>query len=130
MVTIIKTIVTFSRSFPVPKTKPASVFPIPVANWPKAPALHVWESVPTKTYPQKRRLKVGYIYNHYQWFSGLIKKLFIIKKHLPRSAMTFLGKSNVANTFIIRIGLQHNIITLWFISSSSEGTKSFPKVIK
>lgn len=40
---------TLSKSFPVPNTKPASVFPIPVANWPKAPAVHVWESVPSKT---------------------------------------------------------------------------------
>lgn len=32
---------TFSNILPVPKTKPASVLPIPVANWPNAPALQV-----------------------------------------------------------------------------------------
>lgn len=40
---------TLSRTFPVPITKPASVLPIPVANCPNAPALQVWESVPSKT---------------------------------------------------------------------------------
>ena len=40
---------TFNRLFPVPNTKPASVIPIPVANWPNAPAVHVWESVPKRT---------------------------------------------------------------------------------
>lgn len=37
-------------SLPVPKTNEASVFPMPVANCPNAPALHVCESVPNKTY--------------------------------------------------------------------------------
>jgi len=37
----------------VPNTKPASVFPIPVANWPNAPAVQVCESVPNKTYNRK-----------------------------------------------------------------------------
>ena len=43
------TFLTLSRSFPVPNTKPASMFPIPVANWPNAPAVHVCESVPKRT---------------------------------------------------------------------------------
>lgn len=42
---------TLMRSLPVPRMKPASVFPMPVANWPKAPALQVWESVPNSTSP-------------------------------------------------------------------------------
>ena len=35
----------------MPRMKPASVLPMPVANCPKAPALHVCESVPNKTSP-------------------------------------------------------------------------------
>ena len=42
---------TLTQSIPVPIIKAASVFPIPVANSPKAPAVHVWESVPNKTSP-------------------------------------------------------------------------------
>ena len=38
-------------SLPVPKMKPASVLPMPEANWPKAPALQVCESVPKSTSP-------------------------------------------------------------------------------
>ena len=37
----------------MPRMKPASVFPMPVANWPKAPALQVCESVPNSTSPAK-----------------------------------------------------------------------------
>ena len=44
--------VTLIRSFPVPKMKPASVLPMPVANCPKAPALQVCESVPNNTSPE------------------------------------------------------------------------------
>lgn len=36
-------------NFPVPMTKDASVLPMPVANCPNAPALHVCESVPNNT---------------------------------------------------------------------------------
>ena len=42
---------TFNQVFPVPSTKPASVFPMPVANSPKAPAVQVWLSVPSSTSP-------------------------------------------------------------------------------
>ena len=42
---------TFTQSFPVPRIKAASVFPIPVANSPKAPAVQVCESVPKRTSP-------------------------------------------------------------------------------
>ena len=31
------------KIFPLPNTKPASVLPIPLANWPTAPAVHVWD---------------------------------------------------------------------------------------
>ena len=42
---------TLMSSLPVPRMKPASVLPMPVANCPKAPALHVCESVPNSTSP-------------------------------------------------------------------------------
>ena len=42
---------TLMSSLPVPRMKPASVLPTPVANWPNAPALQVWESVPKRTSP-------------------------------------------------------------------------------
>ena len=42
---------TLMSSLPVPRMKPASVLPMPEANWPKAPALQVWESVPNSTSP-------------------------------------------------------------------------------
>ena len=42
---------TFNSNLPVPNTKPASVLPMPVANSPNAPAMHVCESVPSKTSP-------------------------------------------------------------------------------
>ena len=42
---------TFTSNFPVPRTKPASVLPMPVANCPNAPAMQVCESVPNKTSP-------------------------------------------------------------------------------
>ena len=42
---------TLMSSLPVPTMNPASVLPMPVANWPKAPALQVWESVPNNTSP-------------------------------------------------------------------------------
>ncbi len=42
---------TLMSSLPVPITKPASVLPMPVANWLKAPAMQVWESVPKSTSP-------------------------------------------------------------------------------
>ena len=42
---------TFNHSLPVPIIKAASVLPIPVANSPKAPAVHVCESVPKSTSP-------------------------------------------------------------------------------
>ena len=42
---------TFTRSFPVPSTKAASVLPMPVANSLKAPAVQVCESVPKSTSP-------------------------------------------------------------------------------
>ena len=35
----------------MPMTNPASVLPMPVANWLKAPAMQVWESVPKSTSP-------------------------------------------------------------------------------
>ena len=38
-------------NLPVPITKPASVLPMPVANWLNAPAMHVCESVPNNTSP-------------------------------------------------------------------------------
>lgn len=43
------------NSLPVPMTKEASVFPIPVANCPNAPALHVCESVPNSTLKAEQR---------------------------------------------------------------------------
>lgn len=42
---------TLISSLPVPRMKPASVLPMPVANCPNAPALHVCESVPKSTSP-------------------------------------------------------------------------------
>ena len=42
---------TLSHVLPVPMTNPASVLPTPVANWPKAPAVQVWLSVPSSTSP-------------------------------------------------------------------------------
>ena len=42
---------TLMSSFPVPRMKPASVLPTPVANCPNAPALQVCESVPNSTSP-------------------------------------------------------------------------------
>lgn len=47
----------FINSLPVPMTKEASVFPIPVANCPKAPALHVCESVPNNTFIKQNNSK-------------------------------------------------------------------------
>ena len=41
---------TFTNNFPMPIINLASVFPIPLANCPNAPALQVWESVPNKTW--------------------------------------------------------------------------------
>jgi len=41
----------FTQSLPVPRMKPASVLPMPVANSPKAPAVQVWLSVPKRTSP-------------------------------------------------------------------------------
>ena len=42
---------TLTSSLPVPITKPASVLPMPVANAPSAPCVHVCESVPKITIP-------------------------------------------------------------------------------
>lgn len=42
---------TLMSSLPVPRMNPASVLPTPVANWPNAPALQVWLSVPKSTSP-------------------------------------------------------------------------------
>jgi len=41
----------FEQQLAVPRTKPASVLPMPVANWLNAPAMHVCESVPNSTSP-------------------------------------------------------------------------------
>ncbi len=46
-----RTLPTLISSLPVPRMKPASVLPTPVANWPNAPALQVCESVPNSTSP-------------------------------------------------------------------------------
>jgi hypothetical protein len=42
---------TLINSLPVPRMKLASVLPIPVANWLKAPAMQVCESVPKRISP-------------------------------------------------------------------------------
>ena len=42
---------TLSQVFPVPMVNAASVLPTPVANCPKAPAVQVWESVPSMISP-------------------------------------------------------------------------------
>ena len=42
---------TLMSNFPVPMTKPASVLPMPVANWLNAPAMQVCESVPKRISP-------------------------------------------------------------------------------
>ena len=42
---------TLMSNLPVPRMNPASVLPMPEANWPNAPALQVCESVPNITSP-------------------------------------------------------------------------------
>src|SRR3954469_15827629 len=42
---------TLSQVLPVPRVKAASVLPMPEANWPKAPAVQVWLSVPRRISP-------------------------------------------------------------------------------
>ncbi len=42
---------TLSSNLPVPRTNPASVLPMPVANSLNAPAMQVCESVPNNTSP-------------------------------------------------------------------------------
>ena len=51
---------TLIKSFPVPRMNPASVLPMPVANCPKAPALHVCESVPNNTSPEDTDQQVSF----------------------------------------------------------------------
>lgn len=53
----IKQLLTLSKIFSAPSTKPASILPIPNTNCPNAPAVHVWESVPTKTWRQIYKVK-------------------------------------------------------------------------
>ena len=42
---------TLSQVLPVPRMNAASVLPTPVANWPNAPAVQVWLSVPSRISP-------------------------------------------------------------------------------
>lgn len=88
----------------MPNTKPASVFPIPVANWPNAPAVQVCESVPNKTYNRET-----HHLEQNQTKPDLIRIKPIISSerdcYLSWPAMTFLCKCDMANTFIIRISL-------------------------
>ena len=86
---------TLMRSLPVPRIKPASVFPMPVANWPNAPALQVCESVPKSTSPAMAHCACQYCCTAFVRISAILITS-IVKQTPTESSHAYLLLHNLA----------------------------------